>query len=104
MQKQKSGFSVLFLIFLISTRQVAWQGYGNWSSANLTEIWTFINGNIGSHTATSSYDTFNTALSDHLNTLWAPAWNVFTIKSTAAYDTVLYGYAFNNHWMWFNDY
>lgn len=104
MQKQRSGFSIFFLIFLISTRQVGWQGYGNWTSSNLTEIWTFINGSIGSRTSTSSYDTFNTALSNHLNTLWAPAWNVFTIKTTAEWDTVLYGYAFNDHWMWYNDY
>ena len=104
MQKQKGGFTPFFLIFLICTQQAAWQGYGNWSASNLTEIWTYINGNIGSHTATSSYDAFNIAFSGHLNSLWAPAWNVFVIKTTATDDAVLYGYAFNNHWMWFNDF
>lgn len=47
---------------------------------------------------------FSVALSDILNNAWAPAWNVFTIKLiNPSLDAVLYGYAFNNHWMWFND-
>ena len=104
MQKQKLGFTPLFLIFLLCTRQIGWQGYGNWSSSNLTEIWTFINGNIRTYTGNSDYDTFSAALSDRLNTIWAPYWNVLTIKTTAVFDTVLYGYAFHNHWLWYNDY
>ena len=52
-------------------------------------------------------DNFCQKLSEHLNGLWDPAWNVVTMKSTypkALYDVVLYGYAFRDHWMWYNDY
>lgn len=102
---QKNNVTILFFVFLTLTRQMGWQGKGNMSSSNLTDIWTFINGSISSYTAGARYDPFNTALSNHLNSLWAPAWNVFTVvMSSALYDTVVYGYAFNNHWMWFNNY
>ncbi len=56
-----------------------WQGYGNMSSSNITEIWDFINPNIQSAIPAKTYDAFNTKFSEHLNTLWNPAWNVFTI-------------------------
>lgn len=54
--------------------------------------------------APSNLAGFSAALSDTLNNAWSPAWNVFTIKLIdPTLDAVLYGYAFNNHWMWFND-
>ena len=37
-----------------------------------------------------------------MNGLWDPAWNVVIVKSLVTFDTILYGYAFNNHWMWIN--
>ena len=40
-----------------------------------------------------------------MNTLWNPAWNVVVVILTDNNaDTVLYGYAFRDHWMWYNGY
>lgn len=41
-------------------------------------------------------------ISDELNTLWAPAWNVVFNVAGSNVDTVLYGYAFHNRWFWEN--
>ncbi len=43
-------------------------------------------------------------ISDELNDLWAPAWNVAIVyyADRMNYDTVVYGYAFNGHWFWQN--
>lgn len=47
-----------------------------------------------------------TFLSDQFNTLWNPAWNVAFIQRIINYndDSVMYGYAFSEHWMWINNY
>jgi hypothetical protein len=52
----------------------------------------------------TSYGSFAPALSEQLNTLWPPAWNVVVLFSIDAknYDAVLYGYGFREHWSWFN--
>lgn len=104
MQKQKGSFNPLFLIFLICTQQIAWQGYGQVNRTVIDTIMVYISTNVSQHTGASSYTAFNTAFSDELNRRWDPAWNVFTIKTTSADDTVLYGYAFKHQWMWYNDY
>lgn len=46
------------------------------------------------------------AISDLLNNKWAPAWNVFVTKSdnVSHINSVVYGFAHNNHWMWVNGY
>lgn len=41
-------------------------------------------------------------ISTRLNSLWDPAWNVVITKTPAGYDTIVYGYAFRNQWMWIN--
>ncbi len=40
-------------------------------------------------------------MSNELNDLWHPAWNVFIAYYWNG-DFVLYGYAFHNRWFWFN--
>lgn len=71
----------------------------------LDSIFSYIDTNFTQYTSNSDYDAFNTAFSDELNRRWHPAWNIVTIKSLySTYDTVLYGYAFNNHWMWYSNY
>lgn len=41
-------------------------------------------------------------MSDELNDLWAPAWNVVIVHYPGFInlEAVLYGYAFNNRWYW----
>ena len=51
-----------------------------------------------------SYYGFCKGMSDHLKDLWHPAWNVVTLTSISSSDAVLYGYAFRDHWMWYNNY
>jgi hypothetical protein len=45
-------------------------------------------------------------ISDTLNTAWDPAWNVFVFELVGdpTVDAVVVGYAFRDHWMWFNGY
>jgi hypothetical protein len=49
-------------------------------------------------------------ISDKLNAAWDPAWNValvyingdLTLHQTADFRNVMYGYAYNQHWLWYN--
>ncbi len=42
-------------------------------------------------------------MSDELNDLWKPAWNVvIACYLMGNHDSVVYGYAFNGRWFWFN--
>ncbi len=93
---------LLVIVLIASIQTVDWQGYGNMSSSNLTDIWSFINSNALKAFSNSDYYKFTQDLSTHLNTLWDPAWNVITVKTVDTSDTVLYGYAFREHWMWYN--
>ncbi len=105
-QQMRDILTVVFIIFtaLPSSNQAGWQGYGNLSSENLTSIWGYINSNIQGAVTNSNIDDFNTGLSTHLNDLWSPAWNIVTIEQLTPSDSILYGYAFRRHWMWYNDY
>lgn len=84
-----------------------WQGTGNFDTSNLTDIWGFITSNLKNDN-TGTLHNFNLAFSDHFNEVWAPAWNIVTVKNSIVdptyNDVILYGYTFKNHWMWFNGY
>ena len=105
---RSNDFLRLCVLFLILTLNVPvdsldWQGSGNMSESNMTEIQTAINSNpITSATGSIVLNTIAQNISTHLNTLWDPAWNVIISKGSPGFDTVLYGYAFRNHWMWIN--
>lgn len=44
-------------------------------------------------------------MSDALNKEWNPAWNVVVYKLLdSTNDAIVFGYAFNKHWLWFNNY
>lgn len=34
---------------------------------------------------------------------WDQFWNVFVVVQDASSDTVIYGYAFRDHWLWRNN-
>jgi hypothetical protein len=104
------GIAVVVITLLSCVGATAWQGTGNMSSSNLTEIWSYINSTISTYAVVKDNNyfpdltPFSVALSTHLESLWSPAWNVVTINSPPYSDTVVYGYAFNEHWMWYNSY
>jgi hypothetical protein len=68
-------------------------------------IWAHIGANFPSYAGGASFIPYCTLLSDDLNGMWDPAWNVFTVRlMDQIFDAVLVGYAFNNQWMWHNGY
>ena len=88
-----------------------WEYAGNWSATNTSAINTAI-----TNTMTASRDATNLVygynlglfakkLSENLETVqnWAQFWNVFVIVQGTSSDSVVYGYAFNNHWLWKNN-
>lgn len=89
-----------------------WQGMGNMTLNNMTVINNYIStnfslawkyGTVFKQDDTTLVD-FATAFSNHLNSQWDPAWNVFVCYTYGSYspDAVVYGYAFRDHWYWMN--
>lgn len=100
---QRLSFLLLLLALTAPALSRDWQGTGNMTQDNMTEIQNTINVYpITSSTAPLDIFVISKNISMHLNSLWAPAWNVVIVFGGAAYDTVVYGYAFHNHWMWIN--
>lgn len=109
---QSKNISSVLLIILVLTNPAlqtgvptwnGWQGTGNMTGSNMTEIQaTIANYPITSTTSLLSIDGVAQTISIHLNDLWAPAWNVVIIKCPSGYDSVVYGYSFRYHWMWIN--
>lgn len=107
-------FFIFFLALLAWNNALDWQGTGNMSESNMTMIWTHINSNFNKaypySTLYALQDTklanYAVSLSNYLNGLWDPAWNVVIVyiaeTTTPNSDSVVYGYAFREHWMWFN--
>jgi hypothetical protein len=106
-------FVATLMALLVAANGVGWQGAGNWTSSNLTDIWTFINANYNNLPAKGGSVTFNQTATvekfvTYLNDLWDPFWNVVVAvvvaDTIASSEVVLYGYAFNDHWFWYNGY
>lgn len=99
---------VIILMLLSRGDGIAWQGVGNLSKENRTVIWAYIDEkfdlNWNGYTPKSTIGDFAAGLSDNLTALWDAAWNVVvTIDVNGTqFDTVVYGYAFRDHWMWYN--
>lgn len=92
-----------------------WQAADNMTASNLTEIWDYIDTNfdktktkevVADLTSDTYLVNFATGMSTYLNGKWGTAWNVVVVYITDIVnaDTVVYGYAFRNHWMWYNGY
>jgi hypothetical protein len=87
-----------------------WEYAGNWSTANTTAINSAITDTMTASadvTKTEKYNIglFAKKLSVNLETIqdWAQFWNVFVVLASTGSDAVVYGYAFNNHWLWRNN-
>ena len=83
-----------------------WQGTGSgMNNTVITEIWTGFEGNLNTALAANSsagYNNIVNGISGRLNARWDPAWNVVLILTIKVRDSILYGYAFRNQWMWYN--
>lgn len=97
-------FTLTLLALAVPALQAEWQGTGNMTESNMTQIKTLIAENpIDTGALSTQWDDACQNISIHLNDLWNPAWNVVVTQITAKIsDAILYGYAFRGHWMWFN--
>lgn len=116
MGKNLSFIFVLLLLLLGCGNALNWQGTGELTTDNLTTIWSYISTNfhtswkadltLGSNVAgNTTLADFVIGFSSYLNTLWDPAWNVVLAGEAVAgknQDSVLYGYSFRSHWLWYN--
>jgi hypothetical protein len=105
--KQSLTSTILFFFLLGCVCSINWQGAGNMSASNMTFIWSTINANIPNYVsaAKTNLSQFSVVLSNAFNQAWSPAWNVFVFELLdPSVDAIFYGYSFNGHWMWFNDY
>lgn len=109
--KVAQSYCVFLALLLLVHQPIVsfnWQGTGILNNDNLTVIWNYINQNFKRNVDASTIQIFVADLSNHLNDMWAPAWNIVIVQidtTTPDYnDVVLYGYAFRDHWMWYNGY
>lgn len=110
--KVSPSFCLFVALMLLLQQPLAaknWQGTGTFENMNTSEIWDYIHANLKRNNDANTMQAFSTDLSDYLNGKWAPAWNVvinsvLNAASSDFNDVILYGYAFKNHWLWFNGY
>lgn len=100
-------FLLTVLLLATAASGLRWQGTGSTNNTVIAKIWQHVETKINSSmfiasTQDLAFKTFCKTLSEQLNSLWDPAWNVAIYSALPQYDTILYGYAFNNQWMWFN--
>lgn len=100
-------FSLISLLLFLSLVSCSnWQAKGSFTDQNITYIYNQIDTCIANkNSGAILVSDFARIISDALVAAWDPAWNVFVTKLTN-YDTdsVVFGYAFRDHWMWLNNY
>jgi hypothetical protein len=95
---------VLLLTMLSIAKGENWQGSGNVTAEHLDFFWKYINANLSTAISNGQQGPFCTNFSNALNLKWDPAWNVAVTMGNNLMDSVLYGYAYNDHWYWYNGY
>lgn len=100
------SFFLLLSLFLSPLLSNDWQAMGNFTPSNVSYIYTTINDCITRKATSSlSISSFPLTISDALNSVWDKAWNVFVTElSDYQTDSIVYGYAFRDHWFWLNNY
>lgn len=107
------SFATLVLLLLLSlATAINWQGTGNMSQSDMNIVRGYIYNNFSLAwkygTVISPGDStlvnFANRFSTEMNRIFEPAWNIFVVYLTdkSNSDTVLYGYAFRDHWFWLN--
>lgn len=87
MEEKLSFFAVLILLLIGCGNAENWQGIGDMTVDNMTDIWSYINKNFHANwdstalmtASDQTLATFVTDFSDYLNGLWDPAWNVVVV-------------------------
>lgn len=85
----------------------SWQSYGNFTEDNISDIRLILRESLGETAENGLVAASLTNISNNLNAKWDPAWNTvtaFNVRGAGTISNVVYGYAFNNHWLWHNDY
>ena len=81
---QRLSFLLLLLALTAPALSLDWQGTGNMTQDNMTEIWNAIGNNnstLDTLAGAEVYSAAAQAISTRLNTIWNPAWNVAIIKT-----------------------
>lgn len=98
--------ATIFLGLVLLSLSENWQASGNFTADNITFIFSTIDNTL-QYIADGDLSSANRAknISDTLNDAWHPAWNVFYFSPDYySEDSIVYGYAFNGHWFWVNNY
>jgi hypothetical protein len=107
----KLSFFLALMLILPHFHCVNWQGTGTLSYDMLNTIWNYINTNFDPKITSAkitagdiTFTNFATGLATQLNKQFDPAWNVVVAHTgqLSNSDTILYGYAFKDHWLWYN--
>ena len=95
---------LIAMLLAHSLHGLKWQGTGSgMNNTVISEIFGIdTNFEAAMTTDDSGRNAFVNEISDRLNARWDPAWNVVFAVGRADSDTILYGYAFRNQWMWYN--
>lgn len=104
----RASLALLLTVLLLvdSLNCVNWQGTGSGlNNTVMTEIWKNLEANID-QAVKSMDDAVITGLtkemSERLNARWSSAWNVVLLMTSSVFDSIFYGYAFRDQWMWYN--
>jgi hypothetical protein len=110
----KLTFFLALMVLLPHFHCLNWQGTGVLSYDMQNTIWNYINTNFdpsvtynGLMLGNKAIVNFSKGLSNELNSRFDRAWNVvvpYISEFNNNADTVLYGYAFKDHWFWYNGY
>ncbi len=80
-----------------------WMAGGNFTQVDFAKLRVRVNA-LQTKPPETTYAASASTMSNDLNAIWAPAWNVVVVsyQNGSNYDSVIYGYAFRNHWFWQN--
>lgn len=97
---------IICALFLLTVSCENWQGIGNFTDSNLTDIKSILGGQLSNILGMNGpMNGMAKNISTQLNSKWDPAWNVLVTKQAdRTHDGIVYGYAFNDHWLWYNNY
>jgi hypothetical protein len=90
--KYTTSIVLIALCYLNLVGGDRWQASGAMNKTVMDFIWGNIGSNFPSYAGGASFIPYCTLLSDNLNGMWDPAWNVFTVRlMDQIFDAVLVG-------------